>query len=199
MTYSKYFFPQKAKIPFPLTVGLLLLILILLARTFSSNPILTKASKKNIKSLTIFNLTHNQVGIFWQTDKAETGWLNFGENENNLTKSALDERDLQEKRSQYRNHYAILKNLKPNTRYFYKILSNNQAVQANNRRAFSFQTPPILSTTTGLDPAYGKIIEENGNAVENAIVIINIKNAYPLATLSKTTGEWLIPINYIVQ
>ncbi|OGK16073.1 hypothetical protein A2774_01740 [Candidatus Roizmanbacteria bacterium RIFCSPHIGHO2_01_FULL_39_12c] len=199
MTYSKYFLPQTAKVPFLLTVGVIMIIIMILARTFSPNSLPLKASKKIVSSLDVMNLTHNQAKIFWQTEEKQSGWVIFGENERTLNRVTIDERDLQDKRSRYKNHLVTLKNLKSNSRYFYKIISDNQVVEADDGKAFSFITPAKIATSPDLVPAYGKLIRENGGAVQNAIIIFTLDNIYPLVTLTKTTGEWLIPLNYLVN
>ena len=141
----------------------------------------------------------NQVGIFWQTDEKETGWVIFGQNEGSLDKVALDEREIQDKRNLLYNHITFLKNLQPDSRYFYKIVSNNQLVEAEAGGAFTFSTPSSLSPVASLNPAYGKIIKENGEPEENAIVFLLVDQAYSLLTLTKSTGEWLIPLNTLLN
>lgn len=152
-----------------------------------------------MRNLRVVNPLHNQVGIFWQTDEKETGWVIYGQNEGTLDKVALDERDIQDKRNLLYNHVTVLKNLQPDSGYFYKIVSNNQLVESNEGKAFTFSTPSSLSPVTSLNPAYGKIIKENGEPEENAIVVLLVDQAYPLVTLTKSTGEWLIPLNTILN
>lgn len=199
MTYSKYFMPSQSKIPTPLSIAAILLIIFLLIRFFSSNPIPSKASKKVLRQLNIVNPTSTQIGIFWQTDEKETGWVVYGQNEGRLDNTAPDEKDLQDKRDVYYYHYAVLKNLQPDSFYFYKIVSNNQLVEEASGKAFSFKTPTELSTNSNANPAYGKVIKANGEALENATVLLFFKQAYPLLTLTKTTGEWLVPLNLILN
>ncbi len=200
MTYSKYFYPQQTKIPVPITVAVVLLIIFFLARLFSSSPLSSRAGKKTISNLMHTNPTTNQLGIFWQTDNPETGWVVYGKNSKELNEVASDERDLQDKKSTYLNHFVLLKNLDPGTEYFYKIVSNNVLAEANgNNSSFSFKTPVNQATAVNSNPAYGKIIEENGQAVESALVIVTFEQAYSLITLSKTTGEWLVPLNMILN
>ena len=199
MTYSKYFFPQDKKIPIPVTIVVVLLLIYFLTKFFSSTSIPSRASKKIVKKLSVVSPSQNQVGIFWQTDEKETGWLIFGQNKKALNNVALDERDLQSKRNLFYNHLVFLKNLQPDTRYFYKIVSNNQLIGEKDGTAFSFLTPSNLTLSSNLNPAYGKVIRENGAALENAIVILSFDKAYSLVALSKTTGEWLLPLNLILN
>ncbi|OGK39534.1 hypothetical protein A2954_07680 [Candidatus Roizmanbacteria bacterium RIFCSPLOWO2_01_FULL_37_12] len=199
MTYSKYFYPQDPKIPTPITIAIIILLIIFISRLFTTSPLPSRASKKGVKGLSIVNPSNNQVGIFWQTDAEESGWVIYGKNERTLNEIASDERDVQNKKKLYFNHFALLRNLKPDTQYFYKIVSNNQVIEAKNSTPFFFKTPTIQTSVLNLNPAYGKVIKENGQPLENAFVFILLDKAFPLITLSKTTGEWLIPLNLILN
>ncbi|OGK10534.1 hypothetical protein A2767_04710 [Candidatus Roizmanbacteria bacterium RIFCSPHIGHO2_01_FULL_35_10] len=199
MTYSKYFLPNETKIPVPLTIAVVILLIFFLARLFAVKPLPSRANKKNIKDVSIVNLSHNQAGIFWKTDERETGWVVYGLNEKNLNYTVSDERDVQDKKNLFYNHYVILKNLQPDTIYFYKVVSNKQLVESKEGMAFTFRTAANLPVSTNLNPAYGKIIGENGQALDNAIVMVLFDKTYPLATLTKTTGEWLIPLNSVLN
>jgi len=199
MTYSKYFLPQDKKIPTPITIAVVLLLIFFLARLFGSVSVPSRASKKIVKKLNVVSPSQNQVGILWQTDERETGWVIYGQNERVLNNIALDERDLQNKRNLFYNHLSLLKNLQPDTRYFYKIVSNDQLIEEKDGKAFSFATASNLALSSNLNPAYGKVIRENGEPLENAIVTLSFDKAYSLVALSKTTGEWLLPLNTILN
>ncbi|OGK20719.1 hypothetical protein A3C98_04330 [Candidatus Roizmanbacteria bacterium RIFCSPHIGHO2_02_FULL_37_15] len=201
MTYSKYFFPQNPKIPTTLTIGVVLLLIFFLLRLFGSTATPSRGSKKIVKQIRVVNPTHNQFGIFWQTDEKETGWLIYGKREQSLNDVALDERDLQDKRNLYYNHLVVIKNLEPETEYFYKIVSNNQLIEspASGAKPFSFKTSANILQVANLGPAYGKIVKGNGEFLSDAIVILSIDKAYPIASITKTTGEWLIPLNLVIN
>ena len=84
MTYSKYFYPQDPKIPTPITIAIIILLIIFISRLFTTSPLPSRASKKGVKGLSIVNPSNNQVGIFWQTDAEESGWVIYGKNERTL-------------------------------------------------------------------------------------------------------------------
>ena len=199
MTYSKYFFPKETKIPIPLTIAVVILLIFFLARLFTTDPLPSRAGNKNIKALSVVNLTHNQAAIIWQTEEPETGWIIFGQNQRDLNKTVSDERDVQDKKNLFYNHYVIVKGLQPGATYYYKIVSNNQLVEPEGGKSFIFKTTEVISPTSNLNPAYGKIIKENGEPLDNAMVIIKFAKAYPLTTLSKPSGEWLIPLNILIN
>ncbi len=200
MTYSKYFSPQETKIPIPITVGVLVLVIVVLAKIFSTSPpTQSKASQKKINMLTLVNPSPNQAGLFWQSEKKEKGWVIYGKSQSNLDQIALDERDLQDKREAYLNHFAVLNTLMPGTVYFYEVISDNQLITDNNGKPFSFTTPTDLESISSINPAYGKVIQSNGDGLYNAITLLTMDNAYPLLALTKTTGEWLITLNSVLD
>lgn len=199
MVYSKYFLSQDRRIPTPVMILVVTGVIILLARIFSASPLPSKAAKKIVRQLTIVNLNQNQAGIFWKTDSAEAGWVIYGEQPMLLQGVALDDRDVSSKRGLFLNHFVTLKNLKPETAYFYKIISGDGLVEKADRKPYGFKTPSFTSSSPQLSPAYGKVIRPNGTPLDNAAIMLQISNAQPLFTFSKTTGEWLIPLNYIVD
>ncbi len=162
------------------------------------NTVSTKATKKTIRRLEILNIGHQQATIFWQTADKEKGWIIFGDRENSLNRISLDERDTTKQRNAYRNHYVILKDLEENKIYYFKIISNNQIID-NGGRAFSFKTGKKFSSITYLNPAYGKVINKSGTPLNNGVVIMSVKNCHPLGSLIKISGEWSIPLNYILR
>lgn len=175
------------------------MIIFSIAKFFSLFSIPSKANKKTVEQFATVNLAQNQAGVFWQTTEKELGWVIFGESESNLSKISQDERDLQDKKNHFYNHYVILRNLQPGTTYFYKIVSDNQIVESSEQKPFSFKTPTILSANADLRPAYGRLINSNGIPLENAVIRLFFENSIPLLALSKQTGEWLIPLNFIID
>lgn len=200
MTYSKYFSSQEVKIPVPITIGVIILVIVVLGKVFSiTPPVPSKASQENIKMLSVVNLSPNHAGLYWQTDKKEKGWIIYGENQTNLQLIALDDRDLQNNRMPYINHYVILDSLKPGSLYYYKIVSNDQLITDQGGKPFSFSTPTSLELSTDVNPAYGKVIKANGDGLENAVALLSFTGAYPLLAITKSTGEWLIPLHSLLD
>ncbi len=162
----------------------------------SSTP--TRASKQVVKEHQQVNIFPKQVGIFWEVTTNDEGWIIYGENPSNLNQISLDERDLS-KRENRKYHYVVLKNLVPDTTYYYRIISNNELVSAEGNEPFSIRTIPDGTSSSSMSPAYGKIVSQSGDPLQNNFVLINVNNAYPLLTLTKNTGEWLIPMQYIIS
>lgn len=159
----------------------------------------SRALSKQLSNHELVNASQHQIGIYWQSPEPETGWVVFGTSPNSLSRTALDERDVGDKKNTFVNHYVLLKGLKEKTQYFYKIVSGDQVVVSAGNRPFSFITPKNTGAATSLKPAYGKVLQTNGEPAHNAIVIIRYRNIIPLLTLTKVTGEWLIPLQFAVD
>lgn len=159
----------------------------------------TRASKRTLKEHEIVNVTPRQIGVFWETDEPDEGWIMYGEKASSLEQIALDERDIKGEKAKRRYHYALLKNLQPDTQYFYKIVSNNELISQEGDDSFEAMTLNENAAMTSLSPIYGKVIQTNGQPAKSALTMLIVGNAYPLVTMTGNTGEWLIPLQYLAN
>lgn len=199
--YSDLYFQSKRKQPILLiimAVAAVGMFIVFLTSTKSSIP--TRASKKTLARHNVANVGAHQAGIFWKSDQLETGWIIYGDSPQKLNTVALDERDVESKKRSSLYHYVLLSNLKENTTYYYKVVSGAELVTQNGSgEPFTFKTLATASNPSSQKPAYGKIVTANGQAAPETFVIITYKNSYPLITMTKLTGEWLIPLQSIVD
>lgn len=166
---------------------------------YSSDSVPTRASKKTVKKQDIVNVTPRQVGIYWESDSVDEAWILFGESENNINTLAPDVFTAKGEAPKRSYHYAELKNLNPDTTYYYQIVSDNEIIMNGQQKPFTVRTASSVGSSGSLTPAYGKIAKSNGEAVKNAVIMLSIPEAYPLFTLTGSTGEWLIPLQYFVS
>ncbi len=200
MAFTDVYARQERKVPTWLSAIIIVVIVIFVSFIFFRNePPPSKATKKVVKRVEITNISSSQMSVFWQTEQPEQGWIAYGTSENNIDKIALDDRDFQSTREPRRIHYAILRSLNPSTKYYFKLVNENELISNPQGRPFSFVTLPKSSQVSNLKPAYGKITDANGAPLDNVIVILSVKDAYLLSSLSKSSGEWLIPLNYILN
>lgn len=196
MIYSDLYTGQKQKIPTILGVLITIFIVVFFISLTNKTAIPSKANQTKIKRTEVVNLSPIQANIYWQTQEKEVSWIIFGDNQNKLTNIAFDDRDIKEKKGKYLNHYVTLKNLKPGKQYFYAIISSNKKIIKPDGSYFSFKTPISLSSLTKLNPASGRVLEENLSPLSNAIVMISVnEKTILISTLTKENGEWLIPLN----
>ncbi len=196
MIYSDIFVKKQVKIPTLLSIPIILFISYFLGRLVLTPAKNIKAVKQNVQKVQVSNIYSNQVTIIWQTDIKEEGWIIYGENKNNLSNITFDSRDEAEKKEAFRNHFVPLKNLKENTTYYFKIAGKDGLASRSNNEPFDFKTLKKGASISNSKPAYGKVIGRNNSPLENALVVLTIESSLPLSVLSKSTGEWLIPLNY---
>ena len=205
MIYSELYLKQKIKLPTFIGFILVLFIVVIFSRLFLGLAGSSKALLKVAKRVEIVNLSPGQVGIFWQTDQAETGWVAYGDGEGNENKIVLDEKDLNnigQQKGKYKMHLATLKELAPGKKYFFKMVSdNNQIIAQPDGNSFSFITPQSnLNSLQNISPAFGKVLQSNSvDPLINSYILLSVKGGYPLLTQIKSEGDgsWLIPLSQI--
>ncbi len=193
-------YQDEKKIPTP--VAFLFLLLMLSTLGFVLNKPKTtsvSASKLRLERLEIANITNNSVSIFWRTKEKEASWLIYGEDERKLNKQIFDDRDLADNKNSYFNHYAIFKNLQPNKKYFFEIVTTKGVIRQNNNSPFIFVTKTQLPLSSSLPPAMGSIQGRNGRPLINGIILLKIEGAGLLSDRTKDKGEWLIPFYYLTK
>ncbi|MDO8609006.1 MAG: hypothetical protein Q7R95_00500 [bacterium] len=195
MSYSNLYLKNHHRVPTTVLFLLIIFIFIFFIKIFSNNSTPSKASKIIVKRIEVTNLNMNQVDIYWQTESSSNGWIVYGPQNNKTASIAFDVRDLAENKGTYFNHLASLKNLQSNTQYFFTIIADNEMIKSNNE--LSFTTPADMKASSKSSLAYGKIIKSNGSPLENSIILINFKDSFLFSGLTKSTGEWLIPIENI--
>lgn len=197
MSYSDLYTKKTKKVPTLLAVLVGVGILAVVFR-FAVPSQKTQATKKGLQLIEITNVFAGQVTVLWKTEEKQKGWLAYGESEDDLTQIATDERDGRERISRF-YHYATIKDLKKDSRYFFKITDGEAFLENGGKSLFTFKTIGTIDQINNLKPAYGKIIDTSGAPYQDAIITLSAKNIYPVSTLSKATGEWLIPLNYTVD
>jgi len=199
MIYSKLYLKNKNYIPMPLAILTIFLLIIFFSQLFHRNSIPSKASKKLLKRLEITNLNYNQATIFWQTSEKTTGYIVYGKNKNETNNFAFDDRDTPTKKNQFFSHVVNLRNLTPQKQYFFLIVINDQIVKQENGLPFSFFTPKFQLENKSPRLIYGKILNSKSQPLTNAVIFLNFDQYYPFLTLSKSSGEWLIPLSILYQ
>lgn len=200
MNYAQlYVNKNEIKVPTIFSVIFISLTIFFIARFFFNTTNFSRASRKEISRVEVANVFPNQTTIFWQTDQKKPGWIAYGTKENQLNNIALDEKDDEKNKAAYVNHYMVLQNLQENSRYFFKFVVDNHLIGKDNDKPFTFTTISNKIEINNLQPAYGKILNQKGQPLKNAVVLLFINGAHSLSALSKNSGEWLIPLNYIID
>ncbi len=166
---------------------------------FFSSGTPTRASKQVVIRQEVVNVFPGQVGLFWQVETSDSGWIIYGENPSKLNQIALDEQDISGEKQKRKLHYSILKNLTPETTYFYKIVSDDGIISSQNNEPFSVKTSSAGIASSSLTPSYGKVVGQNGSVGSGNFVMLTVSSGFTLLAVTKSTGEWLIPLQHIVN
>ncbi|MCL4374402.1 fibronectin type III domain-containing protein [Patescibacteria group bacterium] len=200
MTYSRYYLRSRWRFPLILA-GVALLSVVALVYVMTQPPAAPKTPATSaVSAFQVVNLGSGSAGVFWQTTQPSTGYLRLGTQADRLTTTVGDGRDLDAKaKGKYRFHYAPLSQLTPQTRYYYRIVSGAVSTPSSDQPPAYFITP--LNTVTDLSPkmTLGKVVDRHNQPVSDAFVIFRFDQYGSLLTQTKLTGEWLMPLTYLVE
>jgi hypothetical protein len=154
------------------------------------------SAEEQPREIRITNISDSGFVVSWLTNKAVSGYLQYGEGKNDNDMVVSDERD-QEKGAieLYFTHYVVIKGLKPSTSYRFKIGSGKSTLGGPDGQPYRVTTGPQLGTTPAADVAYGQVTTEGGDPAEGAIVYLEMEGVQPQAALVKQSGNWVIPIS----
>lgn len=149
-----------------------------------------KATPDQVPSnIVVTNLSDTSVSLYWQTSADTSGFVTAGLN-SNLNQTFKDERDSATP-ADHKIHFVTLSNLAPNSEYKYKIVSSGQSYP--DRETLTFKTGPSLQPTD-YPPIIGVVLDSDMTPVEEAIVRLEVPGAQALATITKTAGNFILPL-----
>lgn len=183
----------------PTILGLLLVIVlvggvIVSFESLSRLPIRATGSVQP-NSVQVTNLSDTSFTFTWTTATPANGALvvSFPQH----TQTVFDERDSDGKLRSYITHSVTVRNLKGNTDYAVKILSNGKTY-VDNGNSYSVHTFPTLITSPAENtPAYGSIVTAENQSAEGALVFVTLEGSQTLSSLVKASGAWIIPLHLI--
>ncbi len=199
MPYADLYQKKPIKIPSVLAVVMVAAASFFVMNFFISDPQSTKAVKKNVISLDTSNVSSSKANVVWRTSEQELGVVLYGTAKQKLSNVASDQRDSPNARQKYFNHSVIINNLQPNTEYFYSITNEKELLSINDSTVFNFKTAPIDNRINSLKPTYGIVVSSSGSPEPNVLVILRHESSIPLSTISKNSGEWLMPLNGLLN
>ncbi|MBI2022620.1 fibronectin type III domain-containing protein [Candidatus Daviesbacteria bacterium] len=178
----------------PTLLGLLLLLVALglgVALYFFREDLLTKQQVVFAPlKIEVANISDNSSTIIWQTQEQAFGDVLLKENSSSI-EVLPDDRDGKDPKKRF-THFVTLKNLKPNTKYSFKVRNNNLHYPKD------FQE---FKTTSAFDkdfreekPVIGTVIGKDSKPVDEAVVLFKIDGATKLAVFTNPTGNFIILI-----
>lgn len=183
-----------AKIPTLLGITLLTAGLSLGVFSVTRNQIFkTRASPSfSPQNVSVTNLSDTSASLSWQTADPTTGFVRVGQS-GSLDQTFSDDRD-QATPQKHNLHFVTLTNLTPQTTYYYQINSGDVIYPASGTVSIK-TTPP--QTSSNLPPLIGSVIDSALQPVEEALVSLSIPNQPPLSTITKVSGNFILPLTLI--
>lgn len=167
---------------FILIFGLLVSVYLLGQRTGFFSKADISAAPQDIR---ISNVSDNSFTVSWITAKPVNGFVSFGGSES-LGETAQDDRDSSGPKMR-QTHHVTLKNLDPDTVYFYKITNGDTAKQKT--APTTQDTPPLA------DPIFGKVVRSDQSPETEAIIYSIISGSTLLSSYTREDGNFLITLN----
>lgn len=184
---------QQNRIPIPVALVLLFLMMVGLSFFFQNNQKVAKRAERiSITMSEIANIRDNTATIFWRTEQPTSSYVVYGADTKALVTTAFDERDKADEPTPRHNHLITLKELQPNTQYFYQIVNDEEKMGQTVDTPFTFQTTRKVTSSLDIPPLYGEAAHSNREVVNEAVVIIKMSNIFPLITLTKADGSFLV-------
>lgn len=194
--YSELYLKNNFKIPTIVATFLIFFLSVAFGRFFMDSPKYSRAAKKTISRLEIVNISPIEASVFWQTEKKDGSWVIYGESSGKEERIAYDSRQIRKNQDKFINHLAVLKDLKPGKKYYFRLISNNELIATSDGSSFNFTTPQNSSFGSAKsEPVYGLIKKPNLEPLTDAYVILSKEDFYPLLTQTKSDGSFLLSLS----
>jgi len=146
-----------------------------------------------IERVLVVNRTPHGFEVIWSTKNKvdEYQWVEVGANRGDYSiTSSMD--------STGGINHAAITGLSANTTYHFRIRAGTKTYTLPQLVDATVQTPKEIKEKP-LSPAYGKVVLPSMRPYANGMLIYEIDGFYPLATFTKSTGEWLLPLTGLIE
>lgn len=182
----------------------LLSILLIIAGIFLTTFLVGKESLFRIlagpsqdpKDLEITNISDVSFTVSYTTEDQVIGTIQYGTDPANLENLVLDDRDqISQTVSEYGVHSITLKDLAPESIYYFSITSGDETY-LNNGSPFNVKTGTVIEKKpSSVEPLSGKVITADGSNVGDALVYFSLDGAQKLSAVIKDDGNYTITLN----
>jgi len=146
------------------------------------------------QDIKITNITDNSFTVSYTTTQETPGIVSFGK-DTTLGQNALDERDSRaDSFSPYTSHHITVKNLTPNTQYYFSIV-NGGSTYLNNGAPYQTATAGKLNSAQTIQKKLqGVVILPNGEKVSEGLVYLSSPNSQDISTRIQN-GEYVLDLS----
>ena len=190
---------KKKEITLPTVLGLFLAIAGLVSGLWLLGGQLRQVTTADVDEapdeVKVVNASDNSFTVTWVTQKATSGFLQYGELPGSMDLVISDERDQQKGAiGNYFTHFVTIKDLASEKEYSFRIGSGKRTYDLSGE-PYTVTTGKKLETAPAADVAYGQVLTESQEAAEGAIVYLAMADVSLQAALVKSTGAWVIPLS----
>lgn len=149
----------------------------------------------NIK---ISNIKDSSFSISFITPGQTKAFINFGENQD-LGNIFYDVRDKESQNQTARfSHYFNITNLKPDTNYFFTIISGGNTFYQNSQQPFQAASAPVIDQEQkNKINITGAVLGTDGRTAEDSLVYLNIQGAQEITTVTDTQGNYQLSFDIL--
>jgi len=148
---------------------------------------------QGLTNLQVVNISSHGFDVVWATKDAakEDQWVEWKSQQGNVEGKVVGEKmgDI---------YHSSIVGLQPGKTYTYKMRVGTKTYIQNNLAQTSVSLP-AESKELPISPAYGKVLLPNGKPYSNGLLTYEIDGFFPIATFTKGTGEWLLPLTGLIE
>ncbi len=188
----------------PTALGLVLVLCLIVAVAVTTQAaqkvtsLFSKASEvSNLGTVGVANTTDTSFSVYWTTDVQDDGAVYYGQTPALEIGVAMDDRDLTNPDGKYLTHLVRLTNLKPQTKYYFKVGATQSTATGdpnNNSAPYTATTGQTLTNTPTTTPAYGQVLDAASSPASDVLVLWTVPGATSIAALSKSDGNYVLPV-----
>lgn len=145
-----------------------------------------------LRETVVANVTSTSFDVVWMDNSTENErWVEWGDKVN-----VYPNRLTPQKRGEI--YIVTFTNLTPEKEYFFRIRAGVYTLIRGKETYFKVKTPK-KSVERPVSPAYGKVITAAGKPLSGSVLFYEIENRFPLMTIIKPSGEWLVALTGVVS
>uniref|UniRef100_A0A7C5YXS3 Fibronectin type-III domain-containing protein n=1 Tax=candidate division CPR3 bacterium TaxID=2268181 RepID=A0A7C5YXS3_UNCC3 len=193
---------KKQTVSLPLIITFVVLCVVLPILVFGYYKFVIKGIRATTDieptNIRIVDISANSIGITWHTNTPTTGYVKYSQSPGSLTNTASDERGSDGK---YYSHYCVLRNLVPNSKVYFSIVSEGKEFN-NQGNPYQQQTMGVLEPPATLEDIRGILKGSDGNTIGDAIVYLTLVGktqdrpivSQTLGTVTNNSGAWVFKL-----
>lgn len=154
--------------------------------------ILGRASEDNLpKKIKLTNLSPNSLTLSWVTNRPVLGAIVY-------TADQISQIAYQEQLSTV--HHVTVEHLLPDKNYSFTLISGEGSYNFGDS-PLTYKTPPIptKAPSAPMLTVAGKIVDDKGQVVKEAIVYLVLLNSTPISTTTNAQGNFILSVQNMLD